>query len=204
MRCIGLWQSIATGGILTGVVACGTSGNGSLFEGGSGHAGSGTAGSIAITGGSGGNQYSSSTGSGGGNTTGPVNSTYPCPGCPPFPAGSASSCSPSALPSPTLVYPPDGVLLPPNMNVLEVQFVPNSSAKLFEVDFSNSITSVKVVDRCIAVPDVRRGPSRGCGITLPQAAWNDIANTNRDGDPVKVSVRATDGTCVSTSADKVA
>ena len=28
----------------------------------------------------------------------------------------------------------------------------------------------------------------GCGLTLPQQAWNDIADTNRDGDPVQVVV----------------
>ena len=47
---------------------------------------------------------------------------------------------PQTLGAPTLVYPPDGVLLPPNMNVLEVQWVPPTGAALFEVDFTNGVT----------------------------------------------------------------
>src|SRR5437762_2403978 len=77
------------------------------------------------------------------------------------------------LAPPTIAYPPDGVLLPPNMDVLEVQFGPGSDAKLFEVDFTNTRTRVAVETTCVPVPDVRGGPSRGCGITLPLAAWKD-------------------------------
>jgi len=90
------------------------------------------------------------------------------------------------------------------MNVLEVQFVPPAGATTFEVDFSNSNTDVRVVTQCNSVPDVRGGTSRGCGLTLPQAAWTDIANNNRDASPVAVSVRATkDSNCVSTSNDQI-
>jgi len=133
-------------------------------------------------------------------------SIFPCTddGCTPFPPLGTTPCAPNVLGPPKLVYPTDGLLLPPNMNVLEVQFVPPTGAVEYEVDFENSITDVRVVTLCNAVPDVRQGPSKGCGITLPQLAWNDIANANRDGDPVKVTVRATiDNTCVTTSAENV-
>ena len=54
------------------------------------------------------------------------------------------------------------------------------------------------------MPDVRGAASRGCGLTLPLAAWLDVANENRDGDPVHVTVRATkDGSCVASSTTKV-
>jgi hypothetical protein len=91
------------------------------------------------------------------------------------------------------------------MNVLEVQFVPPAGATLFEVDFTNSITSVKVETQCNPITPVRGGPSPGCGVTLPQGAWDDIANTNRDGDPVKVTVRATDAgmSCVASSTANI-
>ncbi len=135
---------------------------------------------------------------------GSVDSSYPCSGCNPFPAAGTPACAPTALGAPTIAYPPDGVLLPPNMNVLEVQFVPPAGATLFEVSFTNSITDVRVETQCNPVPDVRGGPSMGCGVTLPLAAWQDIANHNRDGDPVHVTVRATkDGTCVAASTTKV-
>ncbi|HEY2408020.1 MAG TPA: hypothetical protein VGI10_18560 [Polyangiaceae bacterium] len=132
-----------------------------------------------------------------------VHSGYPCPGCDTFPGLGGSECSANVLAAPTLAYPPDGVLLPPNMNVLEVQFIPNSDATLFEVDFSSASTQVTVETQCVAVPDVRGGPSKGCGLTLSQAAWNDIANNNREAEPVKVTVRATKSglACASTSAN---
>ncbi len=152
---------------------------------------------------SGGTQSSGtlSSSSGGG---GSVSSNYPCPSCPSFPPTGTPACPPSTLGAPTLVYPLNGLLLPPNMNVLEVQFVPPTGATLFEVDFTNAITSVKVETQCNPITPVRGGPSPGCGVTLPQAAWNDIANINRDGDPVKVTVRATaSGACVSASTAKI-
>ena len=130
--------------------------------------------------------------------------TYSCPDCGPFPPIGTPECAPTTLAPATIAYPLDGSLLPPNMNVLEVQFTQPMGATLFEVDFTNATTLVKVVTKCGAVPDVRGGASRGCGVTLPQAAWNDIANKNRDGDPVHVTVRATsDGKCVASSTTKV-
>jgi hypothetical protein len=181
-----------------GAASCGSSGNQST-GGGGGHGGSATAS------GSGGG---TGTGTGGGSILGDggltVDTTYPCPGCATFPDPGAPACAPAALGEPTIAYPLDGVLLPPNMNVLEVQFVPPAGATLFEVDFANSITSVRVETTCVAVTPVRGGASPGCAVTLPQAAWNDVANTNRDGDPVHVTVRATaDGSCVSTSTAKI-
>src|SRR5512142_32294 len=101
---------------------------------------------------------------------------FPCDGCGPFPPLGTQTCAPSVLGPSKLVYPIDGLLLPPNMNVLEVQFTPPQGAVLFEVDFENSITDVRVQTMCDPVKDVRGGASKGCGITLPQLAWNDIAN----------------------------
>jgi uncharacterized membrane protein YgcG len=156
----------------------------------------------------GGNVFTTSTGSGTSTGTGggavTVDTNYPCTGCDPFPASGAPACDPTKLGAPTIAYPLDGLLLPPNMNVLEVQFVPPAGATLFEVDFTNAVTTVKVETPCNAVIPVRGGASTGCAVTLPQGAWNDIANTNRDGDPVHVTVRATaDGSCVSSSTAKI-
>jgi hypothetical protein len=135
---------------------------------------------------------------------------FPCDGCAPFPGQGTTSCSPQTLGAPTLVYPPDGVLLPPNMNVLEVQWLPPQGASLFEVDFTNGVTDVRIETTCNPVPAVRTAADggidySGCGLTLSQQAWNDIANTNRDGDPVQVVVRATPpgGSCVTSSPQSV-
>lgn len=144
-------------------------------------------------------------GFGDGGGIAPGGSNYACPGCAAFPAPTAPACPASQLAPVTIAYPLDGLLLPPNMNVLEVQFVPPVGATLFEVDFENAITDVRVETQCQAVPDVRGGPSRGCGVTLSQSAWNDVADKNRDGDPVRVFVRATDTSqaCVSTSTAQI-
>jgi hypothetical protein len=50
----------------------------------------------------------------------PIHTTYGCPGCPPFPRLDSPQCDPSKLAPPTLAYPMDGTLFPPNLNVLEV------------------------------------------------------------------------------------
>ncbi|HEY3821279.1 MAG TPA: hypothetical protein VGL81_29135 [Polyangiaceae bacterium] len=139
-----------------------------------------------------------------------IDASFPCDGCGTFPGQGSPVCSPQTLGPSTLVYPPDGVLLPPNMNVLEVQWLPPQGATLFEVDFTNGITDVRVETPCNPVPAVRSAADggieySGCGLTLPQQAWNDIANTNRDGDPVQVVVRAipAGGSCVSVSPQSV-
>ena len=136
-----------------------------------------------------------------------VDANFPCDGCGAFPPGSAPACGATTLAPPTLVYPPDGVLLPPNMNVLEVQWLPPAvgSASLYEVDFSNGITSVKVETPCNEITSVRGVANVGCGLTLTQAAWNDIAHTNAGGDPVVVTVRATTSaaSCVTSSPEHV-
>ena len=150
-------------------------------------------------------------GSGGDGSGGAVtDADFPCDGCAPFPGQGTMTCSPQTLGAPTLVYPPNGVLLPPNMNVLEVQWLPPQGASLFEVDFTNGVTDVKIETTCDPVPAVRSAADggieySGCGLTLPQQAWNDIANTNRDGDPVQVVVRATPpgGSCVTSSPQSV-
>jgi hypothetical protein len=142
---------------------------------------------------------------GSGLADGATDASFMCDGCPPFPGMGAPQCDPMVLGPPTLVYPPDGVLLPPNMNVLEVQWVPPAGASLFEVDFENGVTDVRVETPCNSVTSVRGVAGVGCGLTLSQLQWNDIANTNRDGDPVKVTVRAAPPMqqCVSTSPQNV-
>lgn len=194
---VGLVVALAVAAL---AAACGSSGSnkGSAVSGGAG----GNGGSAAD--GGGGTAGVSVGGSGGSGASGGTTSNYPCKGCQAFPGPNAPACPATTLGNPTVAYPPDGVLLPPNMNVLEVQFVPPQGATLFEVDFTNKITHVTVETKCNAITPVRGGASPGCGLTLPQGAWNDIANTNRDGDPLKVTVRATaNGKCVTTSTDQI-
>ncbi|HEY2512423.1 MAG TPA: hypothetical protein VGI39_16260, partial [Polyangiaceae bacterium] len=120
-----------------------------------------------------------------------------CPGCS-FPPPGAPPCAASAPPI-QIVYPSDGVLVPPNMDVLSVQWTPFGPAyKEFEVDFDNAVTSVRVVTKCATqTTDTEQPPqpSGGCEVVLDPQMWAAIANVNRGGSPVNVTVRGTtDGT----------
>src|SRR5690348_12949719 len=79
-----------------------------------------------------------------------------CAGCPDFPPGDQHppACTGQGV-DPQLVYPPDQVLLPPNMNVIEVQFLPGTGNAIFEVDFSNAATDVRLETRCNAITNTR-------------------------------------------------
>lgn len=116
----------------------------------------------------------------------------PCPGCDPFPppgAGSPPMCTGQGA-TPQLVYPPDQVLLPPNMNVIEVQFLPGAGNTLFEVDFKNSATDVRFETLCNAITSTRGATTGGCAFQLDPTDWKYVATHNRGGDPVTVTVRA--------------
>jgi hypothetical protein len=140
-------------------------------------------------------------------TTADAGFTAPdCPGCT-FPGPGAPACASSA-PAITIAYPADGVLLPPNMNVISVQWTPFGSAyKEFEVDFANAVTNVRVVTKCATqTQDTEQPPqpSGGCELLLDPTMWATIANTNRGGDPVAVTVRGTtDGMCATSSTGTV-
>jgi hypothetical protein len=125
-----------------------------------------------------------------------------CPGCA-FPPAGAPPCP--GAPAIGIAYPSDGVLLPPNLNLLSVQWTPYDPAHFqrFEVDFDNAITHVRVVTKCAAqTTDTGQPPmpSGGCELALDPAVWTTIANQNRAGDGVAVTVRGTtDGSCATSS-----
>jgi hypothetical protein len=86
-----------------------------------------------------------------------------------------------------LVYPNDGVLVPPNLGKLEIHWKPAAGTTLFAIDFSNGATDVEVYAGCT-------NPTNGGCIYLPdQTVWHWIAETNRGGPALTVKVRATDG-----------
>ncbi|HEX3766652.1 MAG TPA: hypothetical protein VHW23_48490, partial [Kofleriaceae bacterium] len=92
----------------------------------------------------------------------------PCPGCAAFPppgSGSPPTCTAQGA-APQLVYPPDQVLLPPNMNVIEVQFLPGAGNTLFEIDFKNSAIDVRFETMCNAITSTRGAKTDGCAFQL--------------------------------------
>jgi len=132
--------------------------------------------------------------------------TPDCNGCT-FPPKSAPPCASSAPPI-KIVYPTDGILVPPNMGQISVQWTPFGTAyKDFEVDFTNGVTDTRVIAKC-SMQTIDTGqpntPSGGCELVLSSQVWNFLADANRGGDAVSVTVRGTtDGMCAATSANTV-
>jgi hypothetical protein len=67
--------------------------------------------------------------------------------------------------APDVVYPNDGVLLPPNLSLLEIHFLPGATNTLFEITFANALTDIKVYTRCL-VP-----LNGGCIYTPDATVW---------------------------------
>jgi hypothetical protein len=123
-----------------------------------------------------------------------------------FPPPGAPACT--GAPPINIAYPIDGTLVPPNMNVISVQWTPYGGPyKTFEVDFKNSVTYMHVVTTCATeTVDTEQPPkpSGGCELQLDPAMWNFLANQNAGGDAVVITVRGTtDGTCANTSSSSV-
>jgi WD40 repeat protein len=127
-----------------------------------------------------------------------------CPSCPPFPPDNTPACTATSQ-TPTVLYPADGTLVPPNMNVLALQFDQGAGNTLFEIDYENAATDVRVETMCKAITDSKGGATNGCVYDLSQQVWDYIAQSNRGGDPLDIIIKATDasGSCVATSQTQV-
>ena len=105
--------------------------------------------------------------------------------------------TPDAARAPALVYPNDGVVVPPNLGRLEIHFRPGADNTLFELAFGSAVLDLKVYLRCTQ-------PLNGGCVYQPDAAvWAWIAETHRGSTPLTWRLRGTDdaGTAVGTSAD---
>ncbi len=88
--------------------------------------------------------------------------------------------------APQLVYPNDGVHLPPNLGRLELHFYPGASNTLFELSMQSPVLDLVVYLSCTQ-------PLEGGCIYQPDpTVWSWLANSNRTGDPVTWSIRGTD------------
>lgn len=89
--------------------------------------------------------------------------------------------------APSIVYPNDGILVPPNLNELELHFMPGPGNTLFELSFQGSAVELKVYMSCQAL-------GAGCFYLPDEAVWTAIAEAERGQDPVTYKVRGVDGT----------
>jgi hypothetical protein len=115
----------------------------------------------------------------------------------------APACATAA--APTRGYPPDGVLLPPNLEQIDFQYTEGTGDTQFELDFTNPATDVQVSAKCVPVSDTRgTAVPNGCSFPMDASTWDFIAKSNKGGDPVTVTIRATtDGTCAIPSTNSI-
>lgn len=86
--------------------------------------------------------------------------------------------------APQIAYPPDGVLIPPNLNELEVQLVPKGGADLFELAFTGPYTDVKIYTVCNPIA------GGGCALEPDEMTWKLLSGSGR-GETLTLTVRAT-------------
>ncbi len=99
--------------------------------------------------------------------------------------------------APTLLYPNDGVLLPPNLTGIEIHWRrAERRDELFEVRIEGAAGRVVAYVPCAPLEG-------GCLYTPDPAAWRLIAEAHKGRTPVRIRVRETDerGTGVGTSAE---
>ncbi|MCC6526041.1 MAG: PD40 domain-containing protein [Polyangiaceae bacterium] len=87
---------------------------------------------------------------------------------------------------PTVVYPPDGAILPPNTNALEIHFVPGAGQTLFELAFHAPTNNLVVYTSCTPL-------AGGCVYTPAASFWNEIVAYARGTAPVTYTVRGVNG-----------
>jgi hypothetical protein len=115
---------------------------------------------------------------------------YATPALPDDPA-SAFTGEPVVARAPELVYPNDGVLLPPNLGRLEVHFRPGAAEnELFQVRFQSEVSDLVYFTRCYAsAQDFEPG---ACTFFLEGADLELLASSNQGRGPVTLSVRGSD------------
>lgn len=86
---------------------------------------------------------------------------------------------------PTFAYPEDGVLLPPNINSIEVHYRPANGQSLFELAFTGPGTNLIVYLGCEAL-------NGGCVFRPDDELWSKLANGARGAGPITYRIRGMD------------
>jgi len=84
--------------------------------------------------------------------------------------------------TPDFVYPPDGALIPPNLNLLEFHFLPRN-ADLFEIKIVTDSLSLRMYTACKAV-------GSGCVFQPDEATWKLLSNAARNR-TAEITIRGT-------------
>jgi hypothetical protein len=110
------------------------------------------------------------------------------PALPAAPGAKFGADAPDPARAPRVIYPNDGVMLPPNLRRLDVHFDPGTGNDLFELRFTGPNSTVTYYARCTGGAGYAAGK---CGFELDQKAYAFVAQTNA-GETVKLRLRATD------------
>ncbi len=97
----------------------------------------------------------------------------------------------------TLAYPSDGVMLPPNLRTLELQFTPTAHQTLFEISFeADGFPPVRVYTDCNPL-------EQGCSYQTSDEVWQELADRREK--PIRWRVRGADdsGGSLGTSETRV-
>ena len=93
--------------------------------------------------------------------------------------------------APLLVYPNDGVLLPPNMNQLEIHYLQGKSThELYEISILGIYSEYRTYTRCYA--DTQKFIQDTCAFELAPGSVRVLAESNRGLGPLQLTVRGSD------------
>jgi len=84
--------------------------------------------------------------------------------------------------APSIVYPSDGVIVPPNMNEIEWHFRPNGGADLFDLAVKSLALDLHVYFVCTAV-------GGGCAYAPDKTVWAILSSAGRGDDPLDTKLR---------------
>jgi hypothetical protein len=121
-------------------------------------------------------------------------------GIPPNP-GQLFGGTADASRAPVLEYPNDGTMLPPNLKVLDVHWMPGSAANtLYQISFTSPTSTITYYTRCGAIQDLL--VNGACGFQLDATGYAYLAQSNAGQGNVALTIRGTDdqGSSVGTSA----
>jgi hypothetical protein len=92
------------------------------------------------------------------------------------------SGTPSSTGGPTIVYPPDGVLMPPNVQALAIQFIPAAGQNAFQITFNAPGQTLVVYTGCTSV-------GGGCSYATDTTDfWGSLVDYARGAGPVTFSI----------------
>ena len=95
----------------------------------------------------------------------------------------------SAGRAPTLVYPNNGTMLPPNLRRLEVHWRAQGGTDLYQISFRSAVGEVTYYSRCI--DNAGAYLANSCAFELDEIGYNALAYSNGGQGPVTLRVRGT-------------